>query len=185
MTSNNGDDSRQEPLSNRRSRRWKRAWDSTSDITLPCNLRNTTVELSNHLEGRSILNRTDNNSVGQEMNRHTHICKPGKASKASLTFLHLIFLFEMDETSFSSWMDLIHFCFYYFQRIFQRKKKSMAVNSMHHMFPISSFTFLVQNFWTLTLKLSRNNMTIHLEHQNYINGIFLSLKVMIQYISSC
>ena len=176
MTSNNGDDSRQEPLSSRRSRRWKSAWDSTSDITLPCNLRDTTVELSSHLEGRSILNRTDNNSVGQEMNRHTHICK--------LTFLHLFFLFEMDETSFSSWMDLIHFCFYYFQWIFQRKKKSMVVNSMHHMFPISNFTFLVQNVWTLTLELCRNNMAIHLEHQNYINGIFLSLKVMIQYFSN-
>ena len=61
----------------------------------------------------------------------------------------------------------------------------MAVNSMRHMFPISNFTLLVQNFRTLTLELSRNNMTIHLEHQNYINGIFLSLKVMIQYISSC
>ena len=86
MTSNNGDDSRQEPLSSRRSRRWKRAWDSTSDITLLCNLRDATVELSSHLEGKSILNRTDNNSVGQEMNTHTHICKLGKASKPLLHF---------------------------------------------------------------------------------------------------
>ena len=44
------------------------------------------VELSSHLEGRSILNRTDNNSVGQEMNSHTHICKLGKASKPLLHF---------------------------------------------------------------------------------------------------
>ena len=86
MTSNNGDDSRQEPLSSRRSRRWKRAWDSTSDITLLCNLRDATVELSSHLKGKSILNRTDNNSVGQEMNTHTHICKLGKASKPLLHF---------------------------------------------------------------------------------------------------
>ena len=76
----------QEPLSSRRSRPWKRAWDSTSDITLLCNLRDATVELSSHLEGKSILNRTDNNSVGQEMNRHTHICKLGKASKPLLHF---------------------------------------------------------------------------------------------------
>ena len=81
MTSNNGDDSRQEPLSSRRSRRWKRAWDSTSDITLLCNLRDATVELSSHLEGKSILNGTDN-----KMNRHAHICKLGKASKPLLHF---------------------------------------------------------------------------------------------------
>lgn len=64
-------------------------------------------------------------------------------------------------------MDLIHFCFYYFQRIFQRKKKSMAVNSMHHMFPISNFTLLVQNFRTLALELSRNNMTSKLYQRHF------------------
>ena len=48
---------------------------------------------SSHLEGRSILNRTDNNSVGQEMNRHTHICKLGKASKHIWYSLFYIFAF--------------------------------------------------------------------------------------------